>query len=481
MATRLDELHAHQYSMRRVVQALVSHDPDPTGPTRPRSRTLTLVGAVIAAVIAVATLLYSTLTGQGSPDKLTDSKTVLIEKETGAQYVYTQADEQLHPVLNFASGLLIADGQAASPTTVRRKRLNTLRQESGLAIGTPLGIPGAPNALPGSGDLLADPWQVCTTATGASTTPRTDLLIGASAISGGHVLATPTPGGAAEASLVRGPDQQTYLIFANKKFRLPELAVVLAAFDWTRRQSKPVAAGWLNALPTGSDLAALSIDGAGTRSSVVAQPVGRLLRTTGTGTEQWALVRRDSVLSISPVQALLLRADQRANVGEPVTMSVADFAALRFRTDPTLAQDLPETVPTPVPINSTACVRVADANGANAVVVDPSTTAANAAPPANARSASDNAPPGKATADHVWVPFGHGVLVHASASATAPAGTGTLVLVTDSGVQYPIADHDAQVRLGYGDSTARTMPAALVSLLPVGPALSIPAAQKPAA
>jgi type VII secretion protein EccB len=473
MATRLDDLHAHQYGMRRVVQALVRHDPDPTGPTRPRVLVLTLVGALIAALLAVGTLVYDALTGQGSPSSLKDSSTVLIEKETGAKYVYAKADDQLHPVLNYASGLLIAEGTGDGPTTVRRSRLAALRKEEGLGIGAPLGIAGAPDALPGRNELLRDPWQVCTrTPAGAGAVARTELLIGAGTVTGGHALSLPAPGRTAEAVLAQAPDKSTYLIFANRKFFIPEPAVALAAFGWTGQQRDPVADGWLNTLPAGSDIKPLAIDGLGEPSHAVQQTVGRLLRTTGTNSDQWALVRRDSVQSISDVQARLLQADQRTNVGDPVTVSTATFGALPFKSEPDAAQDLPATVPNLVPIGSTACVRVPDAaTGVAAVVIDPTTVPTSPAP-VPSPTGTEAGTTAKSMAGRVTVPFGHGVLVQSSASSTAPAGTGTVLIVTDTGMQYPIADHDAQVRLGFGDSKPLSMPSNVVSLLPAGPSLS---------
>ena len=51
------------------------------------------------------------------------------------------------------------------------------------------------------------------------------------------------------------------------------------------------------------------------------------------------------------------------------------------------------------------------------------------------------------------------------------------MIVTDNGIRYSIADHDAQDKLGYGDTTAQAMPAGVVSLLPAGPALSTTAAR----
>ena len=271
---------------------------------------------------------------------------------------------------------------------------------------------------------------------------------------------------------MQAPDRQAYLIYANRKFFIPQPAVALAALGWTGQPRSRVSAGLLNALSAGSDLEPLTVDGRGERSSVVPQPIGRLLRTTGaSGGYQWALVRRSSVQPITDVQARLLRADQHADVDSPVTMNTAVFAALPIEDDPGAARDLPPTVPALVPITSTACARVPDAaTGVDQVVVDPATAPATAPAAGNTDAAA-------AVADRVSVPFGNGVLVQARASATAPAGTGTVMIVTDNGIRYSIADHDAQDKLGYGNTTAQAMPAGVVSLLPAGPALSTTAAR----
>ena len=131
---------------------------------------------------------------------------------------------------------------------------------------------------------------------------------------------------------------------------------------------------------------------------------------------------------------------------------------------------LPTLVPALLSIGSSACTRVPDAAaGVTAVVLD--ATLPSAAPvPADAAPAS--------VADFVSVPFGRGVLVRAAASATTPAGSGTVSILTDSGIRYPLGDNTALTRLGFEGSTPLAMPSELVSLLPVGPTLSTAAATR---
>ncbi|MGX6606093.1 type VII secretion protein EccB [Micromonosporaceae bacterium Da 78-11] len=472
MASRLDELHAHQYSQRRVGNAITRHDPDPTGPTRQKSLTPTLVGATLATVLLLGVLVFNAITGQGTPKDLRDATTVLVEKESGAQYVYTKSDDRLHPVLNYASGLLIAEGSGAEPTTVRRKRMATLRRDTKLEIGAPLGIAGAPNAVPRRAELLRDPWQVCTRATtGASAPARTDLLVGARSLTGGHPLTA--HGTTAEALLVQVADKGVFLVFGNRKFLIPKPAVVQAALGWSDQRPQPVSTGWINALPAGPDLAPLALDGLGESSAAVQADIGQLYQAPGRGTDQWAVVRRDDVQPISDVEARLLQADPDTDVGAPAKVSTAEFAALPLsgsRLSEPGRELLPATVPSLVNIGSTACVTVSDGTtGVTAIVVDPRT--------ADTTTVTVERKPGETLADGVAVPFGSGVLVQSVASPTAPAGSGAVSLVTDRGLMYPIADPDALTRLGYATSTPLNMPAEVVSLLPTGPTLGSAAAR----
>jgi type VII secretion protein EccB len=472
MASRIDELHGHQYSMRRVVSALTLHDPDPGGSRGIRPLTLTLISAVIAAVLAAAVLVYGVLTGQGTPGTLRDSSTVLIEKESGAQFVYLKDDESLHPVLNYASGLLLTDGSGAEPTIARRNRLADLRRSENVQLGNTLGIPGAPNSLPRSGDLIREPWNVCSQGSSAAAL-RSDLSVGAAALTGGHPLAMPAPRGPAEALLVQPPDRTTtYLIFGNRKLQLRNPAVALTAFGWAGRQGQLVSAAWLNALQQGPDIDTPKIPDLGTRSQVIDAPVGRLLRAPGPNGDQWAVVRRNDVQPVSEVQARLLQADPAVAVGQPQDIDASSFAKLPFDTSAAPAGgQLPVTVPTLQSFTTEVCAQVPDAaTGASAVVLDPKTIPGRA-PAATAPAGSD------ATADRVSVPFGHGVLVRALPSPEAPPTAGTVSIVTDDGIRYAIADNAALTKLGYASTTPQNMPAALVSLFPSGPALSTAAAQ----
>jgi hypothetical protein len=91
------------------------------------------------------------------------------------------------------------------------------------------------------------------------------------------------------------------------------------------------------------------------------------------------------------------------------------------------------------------------------------------------------APPAQGMADVTVSPECAGLIAVAPGGGalvspqTAPGVSGSsLVLVTGAGVEYPLP-LTAAAALGYRASQAARLPAALVSLLPAGPALDLPA------
>ena len=442
MPTRQDQLHSYQFSMQRVIAALVTHDADPHRSPLRRAGLTALAGLLIAAVAVGAAAVHGLLTGAGAGD-VRDESAVLLDKGSGARYVYLAADGRLHPVLNYTSGLLIANAAEPKLVGTTAKRLATV------PLGVPLGIPDAPDALPAAADLLSGPWSVCTTLTDRG--PRGTLLVG-SRIAGSR----------ASGLLVRDPDGRTFLVSGDRRFLVPagRYTATLRAFRWGDRPAWPVAAAWLNAVPAGPDVAPPAIPGFGHRSAAVpGLDVGQLV----TDGRQWAVTLADGVAAVTEVQALLLQTDPRAY--DPVTLAGAGFnnlAASRTRlTDAGDPNGLPATVPTLATTPDRACW------------TQPGGVLVNPAVPAGTPVTDSGSAAGAVLADAVSVPRGKGALVIAVASPTAPPGGGTISIVTDTGRRYAVAGREALTKLGYGTVTPQPVPAQLVSLLPQGPSLDI--------
>jgi hypothetical protein len=101
---------------------------------------------------------------------------------------------------------------------------------------------------------------------------------------------------------------------------------------------------------------------------------------------------------------------------------------------------------------------------------EPEVTVAFGAAPGDVRVPAAGAPGADSReADKVVVPPGGGLVVR---DLPAPGvGTGTLFLVTDLGVKFPLASDGVAGTLGYGGVTPVLVPSTLLAFLPTGPAL----------
>ena len=152
MQTRRDQLQAYRYQVRRVLTALLGSDPDsPEQPMR-RVTTATLSGVMVAVLALVGAGFYGKVRG-GSPSKWQQAGVLIVERETGSRYIYT--DQQLHPILNYTSARLLLNTATVPTVQVARKSLE------GAARGATVGIAGAPDSLPDAKHLIAGPWSVC--------------------------------------------------------------------------------------------------------------------------------------------------------------------------------------------------------------------------------------------------------------------------------------------------------------------------------
>jgi type VII secretion protein EccB len=466
--SRQDQLHSYQYSVQRVVSALVTHDPDPHRSPLRRAGMTALVSLVIAAVAVGAAAVYGLLTGASSAN-IRDDSAVFLEKGSGARFVYLKSDGKLHPVLNYSSGLLIANATAPKVVSTTRKKLATVE------LGDPMGIPDAPDSLPGSGkdDLLKGAWSVCTSASddpGSGSQARSTVLVGA-APSDGKVA------GSAQALVVQDPAGRSYMVSGNRRFLIPanRYTAVLRAFQWGDRQAWPVAAAWINAIPTGPDVEPLSIPGFGDASGVSEAPrVGQLISDTN-GT-QWAVALRDGAATITAVQALLLQTNpQSFQVAKLPLNTLVNLAPSKTRlSDAGDPNGLPPTVPQLAATPQRACMTlpISSKDGAG-IRLDPSL-------PEGASTAGAATASGAIQADFVYVPRGKGAVVVAAASPTAPASSGTVSIITDTGLRYPAASRDVLPKLGFGGVTPQQVPAQLITLLPQGPSLDATKARQEA-
>lgn len=447
MPSRQDQLHSYQFMVQRMVAALVMRETDPAQSPFRRAAGATLASVLVAAIALGGVMVYGVFAGGGATD-WRDDQAVIVEKESGARYVYHQ--DKLHPVQNYASALLAIGAQ--KPRTILVSRTSI----AGVRRGIPLGIPDAPDSLPAAGQLSTRPWTVCSLSPDGDRNPRSAVLVGASA-RGGSGLGE-------RALLAEHFDGTLYLIWRNRRHQVRDRALVLAALTWPDRGTR-VAPALLNAIAAGADLAPIAIRGRGERSDGLDDAtVGEVFVVASQGGgRQYAVATRTGLAVVSEVQANLLLTENGRN--EPTPMTQGDFAKARKAPSRVPMGDgaPPPSIPELAePAEGAICGRVADDRGVDEVRIDAEVPNVDSPGPVTAAA-------GKAVADQVIVEPGGGAIIEAAA---APGATGGAIsVVTDLGRRHPLSSADVLPVLGYGDVRPVRMPATLVALVPAGGAL----------
>jgi type VII secretion protein EccB len=437
--SRSDQLHSYQFAMRRVVSAVAAHESNPARPPGRRAGVMLLAGVLVAALGLAGFAVWGLLQPGGST-RWRSGTAVIVEKESGAKFVYL--DGVLHPVANYASALLIVGSARPSTVSVARRSL------AGVPRGPRLGIPGAPDALPLRRDLLGGPWSVC----GAG--GRSAVVVGS------------TPAGGAplgDAGLLAStPDGTVHLLWNGRRARVREPSTVLGMLVWGAPQ--PVAAALVSALPAAADIVRVPIAARGQPFPPLAGArIGQVFLIDG---RQHAVALAGGLAPVTPFQAALLIGDpltvERVGQTAPTPLPPGEYAALPKTGFPGTWDGLPVEVPRLVTAPGGALCAVA---GGDLVV--------GSAPPRGAAIAVSS--PG--LADEVRLPPGRGALVRSRPAPDAPDGV--LYLVTDLGVRHHLPAPDVLPMLGYGGAKPVPVPAEIVALLPVGPGLYPQAARTP--
>ncbi|MEV6346005.1 type VII secretion protein EccB [Actinoplanes sp. NPDC051851] len=448
MTSRRDQLQSYQFMNQRVISAFVMRETDPAQSPLRRGVGALFGGLMLAVLIGAGFGIHGLLTGAGTDDWKSEGS-VVIERESGAAFVYLQG--RLNPALNLASAKLAA---GRPDPTVYRIAASSL---AGAPRGVTIGIAGAPASLPAADRRVGLPWSMCVA---PGDDPVSTLLVGTAATGGtalgeGGLLVTDPAGG------------DTQLIWHGFKHDLADARTTVPAL-YGAVTAIPVGTAWLNTIPAGADIAAPRVTGRGDVSGAVGRfRNGDVLSVeTGSGT-QFYLVLDDGVLPITPVQRRVLYA---AFPASPITVPVAEvtgFPQLTADAD-TTAKQAPADPPKLATVGSgeTVCAITRDAAAAPSILVGgPAAGLADAVPTTGATSE------GRALADAVQVPAGRFALVRIPGSAG-------YALVTDVGLRFAVPDADALSRLGYSAGTATAVPTALLGALPAGATLDPAAAAR---
>jgi type VII secretion protein EccB len=449
VASRRDLILSYQFLTRRVIAAFVTREPDPDQSPLRKGVGAVFAGIMITILVGAGFGVYGLVTHKGSNAWQVDGA-VVVEKETGASYVY--AGGTLHPMLNFASALLAAGRTPPQTFTVPAASLAALPR----AVRS--GIAGAPGSLPPAAGVLRGGWALCALpdASTSLSVGRTD--VGGNGLGDGALLVTDGVG--------------TYLIWHGHRYGIVEAVTVVPSLYPVQQAPSRVGNAWLKGLPAGTDLAPVAVPDRGAASTVLpGRKVGDLVYAETGGGRQYYLVFPDGLAAISPLQRDI--AVGVATVAEvPIPVADANRAAKSSRlpppADPSVAApDSPPHLVVP-PAGAPLCARSTDARSAPQVWVGGSLSGLGSGLPVAGGGA------GAALADRVAVPAGHVAI-----AAPSIAGGG-YSLVTDEGIRYPVPAKAVLGLLGYPPDLAVSVPDRLLDRLPAGPALDPAAAGAPA-
>ncbi|SCL18949.1 type VII secretion protein EccB [Micromonospora inyonensis] len=464
MRTRRDQVQAYRFVTRRIVSALLSGDPETTDLPMRRLGLAVFGSAMVAAIVLAGAGVYGLVTKGGAP---LEPNTLVIEKETGATYVFV--DGRLYPTLNYASARLIL-GDASAP--VRSMSQASIRERP---RGRMVGIVGAPDDLPDRSALVGLPWSVCNTPDTVNTRRSTTRLVVNQQISGGSPLG--------DQAILVAAGSRRYLLSRNTRMQIIGGDAAIAALRMTSVRPIEVGQQLINAVPAGPRLRAPILSGDNERSRVEvgtgSSRVGQIFRAA----DQHYVLTKNGLVPIGEITALLLRKD-----GGEVT-DITPEQAGRALSDQRLEEEgMPQKLPE---LRQAGLLRASVCATYRAGPAGERTTTIEVfdrTPPELSPSAPGSIEVRQGdrdevrTAERVVVPGGKGALVQAMpgvGEGGQGAAASTVYLVTSQGIRYPLGTRsgDAMAALGYGGVTPLAVPASLLALIPIGPVLERDAAR----
>ncbi len=458
MPSRQDQLHSHQFTIQRVVAALVMRETDPSQSPFRRAMGATLASVLIAAIGLGGVAAYALITGSGAKIG-SDVKEVLVEKETGANYV--RYNGRLHPVANFTSAILIA----GSDKVRRVSRSSLIGQDR----GPMLGLPEVPDSLPGPKELTANPWAICS---GKVLDQTQSVLFVGRVPAGGTEL----PSG--QAVVVRNTSNDEYLLVWHRperggfwKFPMPDHQAYASYISVSG--ALPVTQGLVNAFQLGDGLERSKLANKGQRSTrFTGYKIGQVISKEETSTQEFFMVKDTKMARVTAFQAdLLLNDPDYQSISASGLTKLSSTAFNNLAPADTLEAlaptNLPTTKPATIETPKSLCATVQNGQPVDSLRYGIDLPPLPAQTPGKAKG-------GRALADRVDMEPGRGVLVESKATKDAP---GSLALVV-GGRRYDLSDPKVKGMLGYGKAKPTQIPSTLVSLLPAGSSLNPEAAAK---
>lgn len=457
-ATR-DQVDAYRFGLRRMEAALVRGDAVLRHEQLRTQRRAVAAGAVLAVLAVVAELAVAFV----DPRPPWQDHDLVIGSPSGALYAVAHEPDRLVPVANAVAGRLVLAALRGAPAPSSAPVLVDDAQLAAAPRTATAAVAGAVAADPQQ--RIAPRWAICDEVAAGSSGSR---LVGTTVLAG--AAGGPAPGPDAGV-LVTVPRGSTWLVTGGHRHRVdPRDAAVRAVLGLADRVPRPASAGLVSALPEGAPLVTPAVPGAGAPGPArVGHRVGDVVvsRPAG-GPQRHHVVLADGLQEVPPLAADVLAAASGrpvATIGPEVVARVPAVHPLDLAGWPAAVAPLRE--PSEAPVTCWTWSGEAGANPEGAAWVGGRPGAAPVV-----LAGADGAGP---ALDAVMV--GAGGAVRATAPG-APAGAGTVWLVSAGGVAHGVTDAASAAALGI--RTPGPAPEAALRLLPTGPLLDVAAAGRAA-
>ncbi len=288
-----------------------------------RRQALAVVASVsAAAVVCLGALLWSFINPSGQMNE----SPIIADRDTGALYV--RVGDTLYPALNLASARLIT-GRADNPHKVRASQI--AEQPHGPLVG----IPGAPSEISPTSPSSSS-WLVCDTVTTtqgvdapATSTVSVTVIDGTPDLTGRrHTLSD------SDAVVLRY-NNDTWVIRKGRRSRIDasNRAVLLPLGLKPEQviQAQPMSKALYDALLPGPELSVPKVPDIGTPADFPGAPgpVGTVFTTPQiSGPQQYSVVLRDGVQTVTPVVAQILQNSGNATAAAPKVVEPAALAKM---------------------------------------------------------------------------------------------------------------------------------------------------------
>ena len=506
MATRKDQLDAFNFARRRTVANLVA--PSATGSDEGAPRPVrTFASSIILSAIAVAAVAVLGVFKPAAPSGWQNG--LAVDSSTGAAYI--DQSNELHSVYNITSARLIL-GSKFAKYDVPDSTLNN----SGVPLGSPVGILGAPEDVPAASNMNLTQWSFCQNEKG---TADETVQGGQTYLEVGYWPAASSTQGLWTSSsdvalIVHDTAGNVYLIDGDYQYLVGQgdstnVQNYLAAVGDTNDTNGTapgywVSDTWLSAIPKGSPIGypTLTDDDLGSRPNVPDQ-MGNVGQYGQFG-DQYLVQTATGVAELDPFLYYLYRKNPAVANISPLSQNSNDYSSALSKANDnsggqvslgnafksgTYSTNWPQLTPAKLYGMDTT-----DANAQNVCVgydysgtssVGQLTTWLSAQLPYGTPGSQFglNESGSNAYADIVLVKPGYGLIAQ---SANGSAGSGLEYLIEDSGYRYGLlsspggsassAPVTAVEQLGYSGVKVQLVPGGFLNLIEGGISLSPAAA-----